>query len=87
MIDHPDLGVPPPFNAEVIPIMLRLSENWKDGDRLLTENLIEGLNLRYRHLSPLKDIDGSQAPLSLEQTLVFSAVDLNISIQELIVVP
>jgi phage FluMu protein gp41 len=67
--------------------MLRLSENWKNGDRLLTENLIEGLNLRYRHLSSLKDIDGSQAPLSLEQTLVFSAVDLNISIQELIVVP
>ena len=41
--DHPDLGVPPPFNSEVIPIMLRLSDSWHYGDELLLQNIVDGL--------------------------------------------
>lgn len=35
-IDSPDLSVPPPFNSEVLPVLLRLSDNWHYGDDLLT---------------------------------------------------
>lgn len=61
-VDDASSGIPPPFNAEVVPVMLRLNDKWNYGDALLTRKLHEGLNTRYRYLSPLSDIDQLQGP-------------------------
>jgi len=43
-VDDASSGFPAPFNAEILPVLLRLNQKWRFGDELLTKNLIKGLN-------------------------------------------
>jgi hypothetical protein len=39
-----DGSLPPPFNAEILPVLLRLEEKWGFGDRLLRPGILQGMN-------------------------------------------
>jgi len=34
-MDDASSGIPPPFNSEVVPVLLRLLDKWQYGDSLL----------------------------------------------------
>lgn len=90
-VDHPTEAFPPPFNAESIPILLRVYQNWWPGSNTLVKSLVEGLNIRFKAIMKEREDEQIkkryQVPESLEEALVFAAVDLDMSLQELMAVP
>ena len=84
--DHPTQGLPAPFTTEGLPIYLRM---WmaKKSKSNFTLELLEAMGFRFSDQIDDRRISRHQLPDSFEEALSFSAIDLNMSLQELLALP
>jgi len=69
-----------PFNEASVPILLRIFEDHANSENY--PELLEGLQKRYHKLllESGKEVGIVQTPKTIEEVIVFAAVDLNMSI-------
>ena len=87
--DHSYQGLPAPFNSEALPIYLRM---WHKRQKLLGfthfwNEFIEAMGLRFQQLKDDVRFSKHQLPQTFNEAVKYSAIDLNMSIQELLAIP
>jgi hypothetical protein len=82
-IDTVDDSYPAPLTSESVPIFLRDFEDWIP-DGVLKREFMEALGKRFTKISGTAK---EQLPKTLEEMIVYGAVELNMSIQELLAEP
>lgn len=87
--DHSEQGLPAPFNAEALPIYLRM---WHKRHKFMGythfwREFIEAMGHRFRQKKNDIRISKWQLPQTFEEMVKYSAIDLNMSLQELLAMP
>jgi len=87
--DHPTQGLPAPFNTESLPMYFRMWHKW--GYRLAFkqywDEFVEAIGFRFLDHIEDRRVSRWQLPETFEEALAFAAIDLNMSLQELLALP